>query len=95
MSISAGSLFQHALADKGNQHILTKEIPNDTFKFNYNCGNSIKVFVLKKTHESAINYNVHSDLVTRYFDYLFTLLCSAPSIDQLGYSRCVCTGIAK
>ena len=94
-SISAENPCQCALVNDGNQCILTKEIPCDKLKFNCDCGNTIEIFVRKKTYEVGMNYDAHSDLISDLYDYLFASSYSVLSIDQPGYSGYVHTDITK
>ena len=74
---------------------MNKEILYDSYKFNCNSSKYIKVFILKRTCKSEMNYNIHSDLVSGQFDYLFPSMCLVPSADQPGYSECAHAGIVK
>ena len=80
-STSAGSPYQCTLISKGNEYILSKAIPYDTYKFQCDCDNPIRALVPKSTFKEEMKYDVYCNLVAGHFDYLFTSLYSVPSID--------------
>ena len=94
-STPANSSCQCESIEKGNQHILSKNIPHSSYTFNCDCGKSITPLVPMKTNEIEMTCDVHNDLIEGCFDYLFASLHLIPSCDQPGSGGCACTGIAK
>ena len=92
---SAGSPCQCTLVEQGNHHIMSNNIPHTSYTYDCDCGNPITPLAQLKTNDASMTYDVCNDLIEGYFDYLFTSMCSIPSIDQPGHGGCVYTGIAK
>ena len=94
-STSTTSSCQCTLIERGNQHIVSKNIPHNSYTFNCDCGKSITPLVPTETRATDMTYDVHQDLIDGHFDHLFTSVHSIPSGDQPGHGGCVYTAIAK
>ena len=60
-STSANSSCQCELIEKGNQHVLSNDIPHSSYTFNCDCGKSITPLVPTKTNDTEMTYDVHND----------------------------------